>query len=597
MHIERGKIPLDGHIPEELIEKIRGSQDIVEVISRHISLKKSGQNYVGLCPFHSEKTPSFMVSPVKQLFHCFGCGTGGNVITFLMRYENIPFPEAVKRLARDAGIEVAERDSTGGKRDPLIYEANKLTSILYYETLSKAKEAEPARNYLSARGVTSAEIERFKIGYSMNSWNYAYEYLKKKGVQEETLVKAGIVIPKNSGSGYYDRFRGRIMFPIYDIQSRIVGFGGRVIDDTAPKYLNSPETPIFSKGSLLYGLDCAKDSVRELGYAIIVEGYMDVIAMHQAGITNVVGTLGTAFTTNHLRVLGRFCREVVLTFDSDNAGVHAALRTIDTFLGSEVKAKVLLLPEGEDPDSFIRKNGKGAFLDQIGKAKDLFEFAIDRIMERAPVPSGGEEIGTKVKVAEECLALIRKIPNRIEQDYHLKRVSKDLGIDKDILYAELKRKGKERRGTSLEGMKEPVKNRPGVEEILLALIIREKGLRKKGGNRLYKEDFIDPQFREVAGLILNSEKDIHEVINGEVHDQEIKDALIRLAMMDIHFDLPEKTFSDCIRVLQRKRLERELKEVEKELVSAERSGQIERVNNLLSMQHGLLQKKRQLYEN
>jgi len=594
MHIERGKIPLDGHIPEELIEKIRGSQDIVEVISRHVSLKKSGQNYVGLCPFHSEKTPSFMVSPTKQLFHCFGCGTGGNVITFLMKYENLSFPEAVRSLARDAGIEITAGYRRGGIKESSIYEVNKLASILYHEILCTAKEAEGARNYLSARGVTKVEIEKFQLGYSMNSWNYACEYLKKKGIGEEILEKAGIIIPKNSGNGYYDRFRGRIMFPIYDLYSRVVGFGGRVLDDTSPKYLNSPETPVFRKGSLLYGLDCAKDSIRELGYAILVEGYMDVIALHQAGITNVVGTLGTAFTRSHLGVLSRYCKEVVLNFDSDNAGIHAALRAIDTFSGSEVRARVLLLSEGEDPDSFIRKNGKMAFLDQIGKAKDLFEFAIGRIIEGSPVSSTGGGIGTKVTVAEECLTLIRKIPNRIEQDYHLERVARDLGIDKDLLYAELKRK--EKRGVSFKDTKEPSRRSPGVEEMLLALIMREKDLREKGRNYLSREDFIDPQLQEVSYLILNSEKDIHEIIDKETQDQGIRDILTRLAMMDIHLDSPEKTFFDCIRVLQRKRLERELKEVEKELALAERNGQVERVHNLLSMQHRLLQKKRELYE-
>ncbi len=596
MHIERGKFPLDGHIPEDLIIKIRGSQDIVEVISRHISLKKTGQNYTGLCPFHSEKTPSFVVSPLKQLFHCFGCGTGGNVITFLMKYENIPFPEAVKRLAQDAGIEIQDRPRKDDKGEQLLYEVNRGTAAYYHKVLSTAKEAEPARKYLSGRGLSVETIKRFNIGYSIHSWNAVNEHLKKEGFKEEMLVKSGIVVPNNSGTGYYDRFRGRIMFPIYDIQKRIVGFGGRVMDDSLPKYLNSPETPIFSKGHVLYGLDTAKDSIRGEGYAIIVEGYMDVIAAHQAGVSNVVGTLGTAFTINHLRALTRFCKEVVLTFDSDTAGINAALRAMDIFTGGEVKAKVLLLPEGEDPDSFIGKNGKSAFLELLKQSKGAVDFAIDRIIEKMSRSDDDDSIDAKVRAASECLAIIKKIPNRIEQDFYLKRVSKDLSIEKDILLSELKRGKEGKRGPHLGGGKAATVDRPKAEEILVCLIIKDWDLRRMVGDVLCVEDFTDPQFKEIARYLLNSDKDIHTIINSEVCNQDIKDIMTKMAVHDAQFDLPEKTLSDCIRVLQRNRLEGELKQVEKEIVSAELGGPFEKVRDLLQIKQGLLQKKKVLYE-
>ena len=597
MHIDRGNFPLDGHIPEEIITKIRGSQDIVEVISRHISLKKSGQNYIGHCPFHSEKTPSFVVSPAKQLFHCFGCGTGGNVITFLMKYENIPFPEVIKSLAKDAGIEIFDRPKKDEEREQLLYEINKKAAAYYFETLSTAKEAESARKYLSGRGLSTEVIKRFNIGYSYNSWNTIYEYLKKIGFMEKLLVKSGIVVPNNSGTGYYDRFRGRVMFPIYDIQKRVVGFGGRVLDDSVPKYLNSPETPIFNKGGLLYGIDTAKDNIRESGYAIIVEGYMDVIAAHEAGILNVVGTLGTAFTINHLRIINRFCKEAVLTFDSDTAGINAALRTLDIFIGSEVKARVLLLPDGEDPDSFIRKNGKIVFLEYVQKAKGIVNFAIDRIMSKASGLDKGISIDTKVKVAGECLSIIRKIPNRIEQDYYLKSVSKGLSIEKDILSSELKRTKEVKKGLSQEKAKSALVDRPKAEDILLTLIVKDSSLRKMVVDVLCIEDFADPQFQEIAGYLLKSDRDIHDIINSEVCSQSIKDIMTKMAMCDIQFDLPEKTLSDCVRVLQRNRLEREFKEVEKEIASSELSGMFDRVRELLLRKQGLLQKKKVLYEN
>ena len=416
---------MDGYIPEDLIDRIRGSQDIVEVISRHLSLKKSGQNYVGLCPFHSEKTPSFTVSTSKQLFHCFGCGTGGNVITFLMKFENRPFVDTVKKLADDAGISIADSDSSNDtgrdKKKKGIYEVNKLAAEYYHNTLIKTKEGEPARAYLSERGLSSETIESFHIGYSLSSWDKVYEYLSKSGIEPAVLVESGIIIPKGKGSGYYDRFRGRIMFPIYDTQKTIVGFGGRVLDDTTPKYVNSPETPVFSKRHLLYGLYLAHNYIRESGCAIIVEGYMDVIVAHQSGIQNVVGTLGTALTVNHLRSLSRFTKEVILTFDSDTAGINAARRSVDLFLNSEINAKVLLLPAGEDPDSYIRKYGKVSFVELFKGAKGIIEFEIDRIIENWSNLNQRDSIDARVRVAEECLTLIRKINNRIEQDYYLKR--------------------------------------------------------------------------------------------------------------------------------------------------------------------------------
>ena len=599
MHIDRGDFPLDGHIPEEIITKIRGSQDIVEVISRHISLKKTGQNYTGRCPFHSEKTPSFVVSPGKQIFHCFGCATGGNVITFLMKYESITFPEAVKRLAHDAGIEIAERHRKGERGEKFLYEVNKAAADYYYKVLSAAKEAEPARNYLLARGLSIETMKRFKIGYSMNSWNGAYDYLRKEGFKEEDMVKAGITATNTSGSGCHDRFRGRVMLPICDIQNRVAGFGGRVLDDSTPKYLNSPETPVFSKGHLLYGLDAAKDSIRETGYAILVEGYMDVIALHQAGVTNVVGTLGTAFTINHLRLLNRFCKETVLTFDSDPAGINAALRTMDIFNDSEVKAKVLLLPEGDDPDTFVGKNGKAAFLALVQSAKGIIDFAIDRIIDevRGRVPDHGGSINSKVKGAGDCLSIIKKISNRIEKDQYIQRVSRGFGIEKEVILSELRRGNERKKGVLPEKVKETAVERPKAEEILLSLLIRDWALRKMVGDLLRVEDFTNPQFQEIAGHLLRSERDIHEIINSEECNQEIKDTMTKMAVNEMHFDSPEKTLSDCIRALQRSRLEKEFKEVEKEISAAELGGPFEKVKELLLKKQELLRQKRVLYEN
>lgn len=602
---------MDKHIPEETVTKVIESQDIVEVISRYISLKKKGQNHIGLCPFHSEKTPSFVVSQAKQLFHCFGCGTGGNVISFLMRHENSTFTEVVRRLGHDAGI-IVESAAKENKSENLTYDVNKAVSAFYHENLIKTKEAETAMEYLSKRGIAIETINKFNIGYSMDSWNNTCFFLKKKGFSEDILLKSGIIIPQSKGTGYYDRFRKRIMFPIFDIQKRVVGFGGRVMDNSTPKYLNSPETPVFTKGNILYGLETAKEGIRESGFAIIVEGYMDVITAHQAGISNVVGTLGTALTPNHVRILQKYCKEVILTFDSDTAGIKAALRTVDIFAGCEIEAKVLLLPEGDDPDSFIRKNGKTVFNELISKSKGIIEFAIDMIINKNTsmnnaIPQVHKD--SKLKIAEECLNLIRKIPSRIEQDHHLSMVSKDLKIDKDVLYAELRRKNKGRKPVQQEMVKKNSVKNESVEETLLALVIRYKELRKQAKQTIDIRDFVNIKFQKTAAYILNSDKDLNDLLNTEWPNQdaqdsqdfndaqEIRSVITKLALSDMHFDLPEKNLLDCIRVVRREGINRALKEVEQDLSKAELGGSFDKVRSLLISKQGLLQQKKMLYEN
>lgn len=387
------------------------------------------------------------------------------------------------------------------------------------------------------------------------------------------------------------------MFPIYDIQKRIVGFGGRVFDNSTPKYLNSPETPVFTKGNLLYGLDAAKDGIVEAGYAIIVEGYMDVIAVQEAGICNVVGTLGTAFTPNHLRILQRLCKGVILTFDSDTAGINAALRTLDVFIGSEVEAKVILLPEGDDPDSFIRKNGKTAFLELIRNSTGIIDFAISRIINRKTKMDGVFTKETRLGNAEECLNIIRKIPNRIAQDIQLARVSKDLKIEKDVLYVELKRKSKGKKALQPEKNKENTVRHQGVEEILLTLIIKDKRIRKLAKENLDRRDFLNPVYQKIAAHILMSEKDLNDILNSADLEQDVHSEITRLALSDLQFELPEKHLFDYIRALQREKLNHELRKIEKELYTAEIGGTFEKVRNLLITKQGLLQKKKLLYEN
>lgn len=589
MHVNEGNTPLKNYISEGLIERIRGSQDIVDIVSRHVVLKKKGQNYVGLCPFHSEKTPSFVVSPVKQIFHCFGCGTGGNVITFLMKHENISFTEAVWRLAKDAGIEMKGLNQAD-KGVNLIYEVNRLTADYYHDFLMQRREAEEARKYLYRRGLSREVMEEFQIGYAPAEWNRLHRFLKDKGYREEILLRSGVII---KGNGYYDRFRGRVIFPIFDNQNRVVGFGGRVLDDSVPKYLNSPETPLFKKGDILYGLNIARKKIMEAGYAIIVEGYMDVIAAHQAGLTNVIGTLGTAFTPNHLKKLSRLCREVILTFDSDNAGINAAMRCVDIFVGKEPRAKVLLLPTGEDPDTFIRGKGPDFFMELVEKSKNLVEFYIEHVITEKNGLMGDVPINRKLVWVNKCLDVIKRIPNRIEQEYYLKKVSSMLNIGLDALYVELKKTCKK---VSIEKEDTLKLESPDIEETIIILLIKDKRLREKGRGILLEMDFVTPGHKRIVDILLdNLEIDIHTLIDS-VEDNEVRSIMTRLALKDMYYDSPEKVLSDCIRMMQLRSFDRELREIEKEIVSAEHGGDFDRVKELLMQKQVVLEKKKGLYK-
>src|SRR5439155_1319536 len=331
----------------------------------HLSLSKAGQNFKGLCPFHSEKTPSFTVSPSRQVFHCFGCGEGGNVFSFLMKIDGATFPAAVRTLGDKYGIEVDQPVTSPAARQRTearerLFALNREAAEFFHRTLADSA-GQTAMTYLEKRGMAFSTIERFSLGYAPAGWDLTLNALTKAGAKIEDLASAGLIVAREQASrkgqdaaGYYDRFRARVMFPIRDLQKRVIGFGGRILDDGQPKYLNSPETPLFSKSRTLYGLDVAREGIIQSEQIVIVEGYFDAIALHQAGLSNVVATLGTALTSEHIELIRRFTHHVVLVFDPDAAGVRAALRTMDLFLGSGLTVQVVSLPAGEDPDTFAR---------------------------------------------------------------------------------------------------------------------------------------------------------------------------------------------------------------------------------------------------
>lgn len=426
-------------IGPEIVESIRSKVDIVQIIGRYVELTKAGKNYKGLCPFHTEKTPSFNVNPEGQFYHCFGCHAGGDVFEFLMQIEGIDFPEAVRRLGLEVGIQVtskpiSEEELARREQQRRITEMHEVAAQFFSQALF-VPGAAAARAYLRERGISKPMIDLFRIGYSPTGWDTLYKVLTEQGYSLDECIASGLVIESKKGYGAYDRFRGRLMFPICDENGRPIAFGGRVLDDTQPKYLNSPETPIFKKGTHVYGLHLAKESIREQGNVIVVEGYMDVIALHQCGITNVVASLGTAFTEEQGQILRKYCREVIIAFDGDAAGENATLRGLDLLKDLGFEVKVLTLPSGYDPDTYVRRKGADAFLTLVASSLPLIEFKLSRAL----MAGDPRTVQGKVAIVEEVIPILLQTESVVERTEYLQRVATELMLSPEVLAAEMAR--------------------------------------------------------------------------------------------------------------------------------------------------------------
>ena len=428
------------YIPEEKISEIRSIADIVEVVADSVLLKKAGNNYFGLCPFHSEKTPSFSVNPDKQIFHCFGCGVGGNVFSFLMKQEGLTFPEAVRVLARRYGIEIPSRRMTAGEKRKLdekeqLYAINRAASEYYRRILKRGSNGRTARAYLEKRRFKTEMIADFNLGYAPAGWENILNHLRSKNIRPNLIEKCGLIIPRKNGSGYYDRFRNRIVFPIFDAHMRVTGFGGRVLDDSLPKYLNSPETPIYSKSRSLYGLHRARNACRQKGSVYIVEGYLDLLALHQHGFINSVATLGTALTAEHVRILRGCIGEeghAVLVYDSDEAGINAARRSVAVFDKEFVSAQILVLDSGYDPDQYLAEYGAEAFRKLAGRAMGVVEFLLE-----TAVNKHGLSVEGKVRIVADLQPTLAAISDSVERSLYVREVAERLDIDERALTAKI----------------------------------------------------------------------------------------------------------------------------------------------------------------
>lgn len=418
---------------QALIQEIKEKNEIVSVISEYVSLHRAGRAYSGLCPFHSEKTPSFNVNPQKQFFYCFGCGVGGDVISFLMKIENLDFLDAAKKLSERAGISWPEQTSyeEPGQNRKELYALNKLAAAFYQQCLVKSSAGVDARDYLEKRSISYEIWSKFYLGYALSGWNNLTTLFRKKEVNLETAESLGLV--SFGENGFYDRFRERLIFPICDPRGNICGFGGRVFDGSQPKYLNSPDTALFHKGHNLYGLNLAKNTIRQKKQAIFVEGYMDVIQAHQAGFTQTVATLGTALTIEQVKLIKRYTNQVILAYDADAAGQNATLKGLHLLADNGIEVKVLSLPQTHDPDSFIREYGAVEFENCLAKAENLVDFQIKLSLSRNDLanPQG------KADVIQEMLPYLAKIGSNVAREVYVRRLARELGITENVILVEL----------------------------------------------------------------------------------------------------------------------------------------------------------------
>jgi len=444
-------------IPEDKILEIKNAADIVDMVSEVVHLKKAGKNFVGLCPFHTEKTPSFTVSAEKQIFYCFGCGAGGNIFSFLMKNEGLAFPEAARSLARRYGIDIPSHSLTPEQKKRMseresLLEINRQAMDFFSQALRRDTSGQVAMAYLKKRDLSLDIINRFNIGYAPRGWDHLLNFFSKKGVPLARVEKSGLILPKKDGRGYYDRFRDRIVFPIIDVNQAVIGFGGRVMDDTLPKYLNSPETSVYNKSRSLYGLHLSKDKCRQAQTVYIVEGYLDLLMLHQHGIENAVATLGTALTADHVRMLSRYVPRMILVYDSDEAGIRSALRCIDTFWKEHVDfsrgdvfreekadTHILVLPGGHDPDSYLREKGAGPFEKAASHAPGIISFLIEQSIGMHGLTTEG-----KIRVVTDLKGPLAAINDNVARALYIKQLAERIGLEENIILEKVREDSSEK---------------------------------------------------------------------------------------------------------------------------------------------------------
>ena len=548
---------------DDIIEEVRQKNDIVDVVSQYVKLTRKGSSYFGLCPFHNEKTPSFSVTPGKQMYYCFGCGAGGNVFNFIMEYENYTFGEALKHLADRAGVELPKIEYSREVREKAqeraeLLEINKQTAQYFYYQLRTEKGAQ-GYQYLTGRGLSEETMRKFGLGYSDKFGGGLYQFLKSKGYGDDRLRESGL-FNVDERHGMYDKFWNRVIFPIMDVNNRVIGFGGRVMGDGKPKYLNSPETKIFDKSRNLYGLNVARTTRRK--YLILCEGYMDVISMHQAGFTNAVASLGTALTSGHASLLKRYTQEVLLLYDSDEAGVRAALRAIPILREAGVNSRVVNLRPYKDPDEFIKNLGAEAFEERLEQASDSFMFRVSI----AESEFSMEEPQGQNRFFERCAEMLLELKDELERNLYIEAIVKKYRGQYGISVEDLRKRVNTLalKGTPAERRIQPKKSQEGApkkkkdsasnqaQKLMLTWIVTYPKIFDKVAQYLTPKDFVVPLYREVAQMLFSQREE------GEVNparllnsftDSEEQREVASLFNATIHLETPkeqDQAFADTL---------------------------------------------------
>jgi len=636
-------------IPDDKIDEVRSSSDIVEIISSFVNLKKRGKNYVGLCPFHNEKTPSFTVSADKQIYHCFGCGAGGNVFTFIMEHEKVSFIEAVRYLAERAGIQLAPSQRTPEAipeetEIETLYAVSRFAGLFFYKNLTASSEGKIALDYFHNRGWTDETIKKFGLGYSLNAWDGLIKHAQENNIGIENLEQCGLIIKRDDGS-YYDRFRGRAMFPIFSASGRVIGFGARrlVEDENTPKYINSPETKIYNKSRVLYGLYQAKDALRQEDNAILVEGYADLISVFQAGVQNIVASSGTALTEEQIRLIARYTRNITVVYDADSAGSKATIRGVDLILEQGLNVKVGELPQGEDPDSYVKKYGGGKFKKLVDKAISFVDFTARAFQREGKLdtPEGQTE------AVRSIIETIARIQDPLKREFYIKDIAEQYKLYESVLYRELEKQlrinrprvVKQESGVRSVNQHQAIKVEnsvrgteqaarpggviPGIQPLVSGqaeIPVAERDLIKlmleKGGDMIEHvfahisvDDFNDDRSRTIARIIVDRYKreggfDVNALIN-EMPDQPLKSIVTNLLLRkyeiskgwhDLGVEINEvdahKIADAAILIIKRREVEKKIEENQKALKEASQRG--EDVTKYLERHQRLLEEKQLL---
>jgi DNA primase len=577
-----------GFFGPDFIEQVRAANDIIEVIGGYFPLKRAGASFVALCPFHREKSPSFHVSASRQAFHCFGCHKGGDVFRFVQDYESVTFIEAVQRLAQRASIPLQYADGSGPDRSQHLKETlrqiHEQISRRWQGALATEAQGQIARDYLAKRGVTEESIKQFRIGYAPEAWDDTVNWCKSHGFELELAQQAGLIVKKEGTDRFYDRFRGRLMFPIADEQGRIIAFSGRILqgDEKTAKYVNSPETPIFSKSKVFYGLDKTKRAILDAGVAIICEGQLDLIACFQGGVQNIVAPQGTAFTPEHARILKRYVEEVVLCFDSDNAGQNAAVRVLDGLLGVGMAIRVAVVPAPHDPDSYIKEFGGPAFAQLIKNASGFFDFYLDRLTKQNDIQSDRG----RMAVLREMGTAVNKTANSVMVDKYVQRTAVTLGVSAESVRQEFKklRPTPEREREAPEnilaeeeqmaGEVQPVPMaKPSSQEIwLLKLVMGNDDILPTAATHLDLEWIRHGLVRHILQLRLTPTEDGFypsvATLIGTLPDDESRRLVSEHAMEGRTIPKAEKTLMDLLVTLRNQTLDRELEQLKLHLADA-----------------------------